>query len=112
MAPMTARQHELWMHACGEIAAGRWMPVDGKTIRWSRQVSTPDYAREPGRTGRALWPEDTYTQRVFMTFLFGSTHRSVLVRIDRAPWVEAQDRKVTLDAAENILRNPELELDR
>lgn len=109
---LTKTQRALVDQALTEVREGRWATVDGKTILWTRRVPTPHYARRTGNRGAPLWPEDTYPQRVFLTFLFGSRHRTVLMRVDRAPWVEAQDRKVTLMAAMNVLRNPALELDR
>lgn len=92
-----------------------WRPVEDRGLRmlWSRELPTPDYARGTGNgytTFRPLWDEDTYRQRVFV----GLPHpRSApLVRVDRAPWVEARDLEVTLAGALEILADPGGYLDR
>jgi hypothetical protein len=88
------------------VASGKWVIVDGSTIRYSETVQTPEFNLGNG-FGR--WPDPTHSRHQFLTFISPSEHYrgAILYRIDRAPWVTCRDEKVTYKRAFEILANPE-----
>jgi hypothetical protein len=85
------------------ITGGIWemIPGRGDTIRLTREVETPAYAREdrPGRPGSALWGQETYTEVLFVTFVNGT----VIKGHGSCPWVGRSDQDIPFWYAEMIL---------
>jgi hypothetical protein len=79
------------------VTAGEWTAVGPSTIRWSLSGRpTPDWV-----TSRQ-WPAPTFDAHVFLT-LIGST---VVLSVDRVPWVERRDVNVSMARAFEVLANP------
>ena len=69
-------------------AAGHWVgvPADSPTIRLTRTMPTPAWAR--GGTGHPVaWPDDTYAEHLFIT-LAGT---KVVMKHAPSPWVRRAD---------------------
>lgn len=87
------------------IAEGTWEVVDGGTSRYAqRNIPTPS------NIPRRSWPDTTYDRLVFLSVSTGKPW-SIFLRVDRAPWVESQDMKITFKRAFEILEDPTIALD-
>lgn len=82
----------------------------GLTIRWMRELDTPDWAQEVKPLNGATWPDPRYRQRVFLTMVTWTGRP--LLREHRAPWVSVSARDLTLTEALEILAAPAEYLDR
>lgn len=93
---------------------GEWTAITSDTIRWKRTMPTPDWAQRerptPSGTLRALWPDDTFIQLVFLHFIgFHGKNPKIIRRVCRAPWVECQDTEISQREALEIIETPEAE---
>lgn len=83
------------------VAGGTWqtVPSHSPTIRLTRELTTPNYAREPFRSRPALWDQETYTELLFIT-LVGN---QVIVGHGSCPWVGRSDSQEPLWYVEMLL---------
>lgn len=110
------RQELLDRVRCALVGSDGWCAVPdadagGLTVRWSQEMATPDYARLPYQgtsgTAPALYPWPEYQRHVFVTLVGGPGHFSVLLRVNRCPWLQPIDREVPMFHALNVLDRPE-----
>lgn len=82
------------------VAGGSWYALaDGRTIRLTREVETPDYARESRTAAGPLWDQDTYTELLFITLV----NRTVIRGYSPCPWVGRSDQVIPFWYADLIL---------
>jgi hypothetical protein len=94
---MAAKRDRLAAQMREAVTAGEWVAIGPATVRWSLTGRpTPDWV-----TSRQ-WPAPTFDAHVFLT-LIGS---KVIMRVDRAPWLEARDAHVSMNRAFEVLENP------
>lgn len=88
------RMHEL-------ASGGTWdvVPSHSPTIRLTREVKTPDYARERFKGREPLWGQETYTELLFVTLVNGT----VILGYSSCPWVGRSDSKEPFWYAEMLL---------
>lgn len=106
---MTPKRRELFDLMVSKIGHGwEFVPTFGFTIRWDRELTTPEWAKE---TGRYLpsWNEPTYPQHVFLTLV--SFKSNPILGVSSSPWVSRQDTSITLKRALEILNDPAEVLD-
>jgi hypothetical protein len=90
---MTAALGAGWAH----------VPGLGFRIRWTEELPLPAHMRDHPIYGVVAWG-DTYERHVFLGL--PTVHSMPLARVDRAPWIDAQDFGVSLAAARELLANP------
>jgi hypothetical protein len=83
------------------VAGGTWetLPSHSPTIRLTREVTTPDYARERSRSREPLWGLETYTEYLFITLVNGTVIKGHV----SCPWVGRSDQPIPFWYAEMIL---------
>lgn len=82
------------------VDGGTWYVLaDGRTIRLTRELTTPNYAREPYKGRPALWGQDTYDELLFITLVNGTVIRGH----SPCPWVGRSDQAIPFWYAEMIL---------
>lgn len=83
-----------------ELATGDWEPVPSHspTIRLTRTVDTPEYARG---TGFGRWDQPTYEEHLFVTLAGGK----VILGHAPCPWVGRSDSEEPLWYASELLNH-------
>jgi hypothetical protein len=83
------------------VDGGTWemVPSHSPTIRLARELTTPNYAREPYKGRMALWGQETYTETLFITLVNGTVIRGY----SSCPWVGRSDQTIPFWYAEMIL---------
>jgi hypothetical protein len=75
------------------------VPSHSPTIRLERELTTPNYARDPSKGRTALWDQETYTEFLFITLVNGTVIRGY----SSCPWVGRSDQTIPFWYAEMIL---------
>lgn len=94
------------------VEAGTWRAQASQipgvpTFRWTREETTPAYAREGYGSLPPQWSGETYDRHIFLTFV----GKSIIMRVCTCPWVRAQDTTPPLWLVGAILADPELAFD-
>lgn len=87
------------------VDTGSWeaLPSHSPTIRLTRELKTPNYAREPYKGRMALWGQETYTELLFITLV----NNQVIVGHGSCPWVGRSDSQEPLWYVEMLLNAEE-----
>jgi hypothetical protein len=98
---MTRGQEKILARMRALVDGGTWetLPSHSPTIRLTREVKTPNYARERFQGREPLWDQETYTEILFMTLVNGGMIRGY----GSCPWVGRSDQVIPFWYAEMIL---------